>query len=211
MATDIESLDKEYAKKRAEIVARDALLATLPQGIPAPKYVHYVDSKGRPWIKYEVATLAEAMPIIRAYGELDFMDARESGCLSITRASWQSKEYADATQRWEITECIELRQHGGKGFYSAELVFYPVAYQAKVIIEVSQFPYQFRASMRATYTNEGDVAKATFVEPAALQGMFTERVKYGGGGRDAFDYRLYFSGPDHFEDVLRLLPDKVTA
>jgi hypothetical protein len=164
-----------------------------------------------PWVSYEVKTMADALSIMRAFGELDFLSARESGCLSIGRADGHGKDYANAKERWEIPQGVELRQRGGRGFYTAELVFYPLTPRVKVSVKIEQFPYQFRAHMDANYSRHGEVSSAKLNEPNALLGMYTERVKFNGGLPDAFDLRYYFSGPDHVADLINILPQKVTA
>ncbi len=201
----LEQFDAATARKRAELVAASEVLARCPTAPVAPVSCHM--NLGGAWVKYEVQTLAEALAIVRAFGELRHVSARESGCLSINPDGQHGKQYADVAPLWEIPECIELCQHGGRGFYSPEIVFYPVAPAARVYIEIKAFPYQYRATMDATYSEHGKVAKATLREPDALLGMYTERVKYSGGSADAFDYRLYFSGPDHFADIVNALKD----
>lgn len=206
----LEQFDVETAKARAKLEREHSILATLPEGFE-PSHIIAWDHKGEPWVTYKVKTLADALAIMRAFGELDFVSARESGCLSIARADEHGKQYADVADRWEIPECVELRQHGGRGFYSAEVAFHPVAPRVQVKIDVEQFPYQFRAQLSAHYSQHGEVSSVTFREPDLLRGQYTERVKFSGGSADAFDLRYYFSGADHFADILNLLPAQVAA
>lgn len=207
----IEQLDAEYAEKRAEIEQQNSLLNLLPTGLPEPYMLHTGKSFRPSWVSYKVKTLPEAVAILRAYGKLKTISAIESGCLSISPEGEHSKQYADKPARWVQEEAIELRQHGGKGFYSVHVDAYPVTPSVRVSIEVEAFPWAAKAHMRCTYTQHGEPANCRFEEPEALKHCGGIRTKFAGGSADAFDLRYHFGGCDALESWAQTLEKKQAA
>src|ERR1043165_9971358 len=119
----LEQFDKKMAEKRAKRAAELDIAARLP--VPAERVGFYGGMGSEPWIAYKVDTLADALAIAAKFGKLRDVSAIESGCLSIEPVGTHKKPYAETAPRWTLEECIGLRQHGGKGFYTAELEFWP--------------------------------------------------------------------------------------
>jgi hypothetical protein len=198
---ELQELQEKFEEKRKEILVKQAVIDSLPEGLKEPYLVTSLN-RSRPWVSYKVKTLTEAVEILRQLGPLETVSARESGCLAINPDGEHGKHYADVEPRWEVTDCVEMQQHGGKGFYTAELKAWAVSPKVYVHVEIEQFPYNFRAHMQATYNKYGEPVTANFREPEILRGHYSQRVKFG--SRDAFDLRYYFTGIDHIADVARL-------
>jgi hypothetical protein len=198
----VEELKDEYKKKCEEIKRRDELIKTLPANLPGEiRSIHFF--KGRPWVCYQVDTLTEAARIIEAYGSLADISGIESGCFSVQPVGEHGKEYEGKAPRWEVPQGVEIKQSGGKGFCSAGVNFYPESRYIRVKIEVEKFPYQFRAHMACAYNRYGDPVTCTFTDAKPLQANATARVKYADGTRDAFHISYFFSGVDHFREVIK--------
>ena len=115
----------EKRKRHQDEMAALEREAVIAQSLPVEPYMIHCGSLHRvPNIAYKVATLAEAREIIAAYPEPLDISARQRGCLSIAPDALHAKEYADVPSRWEVYQGIEVRQHGGKGFYSASVEFW---------------------------------------------------------------------------------------
>lgn len=209
-----EELKKELEESlQASLAAFDAeteIRSKLPPAAGEPKFVHHGGFfRPRPHITYEITSLEQAVSIIEAYGALEEVAAKERGCLSVAVVGEHSAEYAEGKERWSIPELIEVRQHGGKGFYSAEVVFYPVSPKVRVDLKfkwthggAEGFPHDYRATISARYGSYGDVLSAVFGEPYKLVNKGVKKVKWGAGSQDAFDFAVYFSGLEQFKKLL---------
>lgn len=186
-------------------IEREAVIA---QSLPVEPYMIHCSSYHRvPTIAYKVNTLADARAIIAAYPEPMDISARERGCLSIAPDALHGKDYAEVPSRWEVYQGIGVRQHGGKGFYTASVEFWTIVPAlhvgpVQVCIEVAQFPHKYRARMKVYYDNQGEVHQAEFIDSDIRHDFAAERVKYSGGSADAFDIRYYFSALDCFDELV---------
>jgi len=207
----LEQLDAEHEKRRAEFLARDAILKRLPRLDHEVKFVGFPGGNSRIWVQYTVDTLVEAYGILRAYwGEFEPVSAVESGCLSVAVVGEHGPHYEGKEARWTVPECITVRQSGGKGYYAASVSFNPklqMSIPILVKIEVKNFPQAFKARKDCTYNKFGDPGTCRLVEPSNWPprpiSWATARVNFGGGSRDAFDLNYYFSGPEHFEAAIK--------
>lgn len=202
-AERIEEANEQHAQKIAELQREAEITAQLPPGAPVPYMVHFA-SRPCPWLSYKTKTLAEALDIARTFPAPLNVSARERGCVSVAPIGHHSPEYFSdkAKERWAVPGAIEVRQHGGRGFYTATLSFWCVVAcgrdRVKVDIDIEQFPWQLRSRMNARYDSYGNVEQAQFIEgriPAETKPA--ARIKFGGGSRDSFDIRHYFGGIDH--------------
>jgi hypothetical protein len=204
----LEDLEKEYQKKRQEIELRDKILATLPKIGREPSSLHF-PTKERPWVSYKVETLTEALEIIKAYGSLQEVSAIDDGCVSTAPPKEHPKQYLEKDPRWEVPECIEFHQEGGKGFYMAKLVCYVVSPKVRLGIEIKSLPYQARISKSCTFNHSGDPVNCTLNEPpTTFKTSATARISYGGGSRDAFMVRYYYSGVEHLKEIVNAFEKK---
>lgn len=201
----LEDLEKEFQNERDKIMKQEEILRSLPAELPPPAFIH-IFGNGRPRIAYKVDNLADALPILAAYGELAEVSGVSSGCFSVQPVGEHGKEYQDKDPRWEVPACIAIEQSGGKGFYSANIAAWPVSPWVQIDIEIKNFPGQWRARMSCTYTRQGDPATCTFTDSKEIQAMATARVKFAGGSRDAFHVNYYFSGLEHLKELLAVLP-----
>lgn len=204
--TYADRIEQKRKRHQDELVALDRE-ATIAAALPVEPYIIHCSSYHRvPTIAYKVNTLADARSIIAAYPEPMDISARQSGCLSIAPDSLHHKDYADVPSRWEVYQGICVRQHGGKGFYTASVEFWTVVNgdigPVHVSIEVAQFPHKYRARIKATYDNQGNVHRAEFIDSDIRHDFAAERVKYSGGSEDAFDIRYYFSALDCFDELV---------
>lgn len=207
--------EKSYAERIADEKARStAKLAELDQEViiasqlPAPfknPYMIHRAASDCPNVSYKVDTLREALAIAQAFPAPLDVSAIESGCLSIQPVGFHSKQYADKPARWEVYQGIQIRQSGGKGFYTAAVSFWCKTAgreRIEVSIDVERFPHKFRAYVSATYSRHGDVSNAVFHDSELRHLSPAERVKFNGGGADAFDIRYFFSGIDCLNEVV---------
>ncbi len=206
-AAKIEAKKQKAAEDIARLEKESDIASKLPEGADKPDHIMLGQSFDKaPWLCYKVKTLHDALALMRLFPQPSEISAVRSGCLSVCPPELHGKDYKVGELLWTEPTSIEIRQHGGRGFFSCGIDFWVQDFAglawAKINIDVDSLPYQLRASMSANYDRHGEVTTAQFHEPDLLRHAATRRVKYSGGSRDAFDIRYYFSGPDHLEDFM---------
>lgn len=157
----------DYDKRIADEIARHAeKIATLKREaeiaatLPIEPYMIHCGGmfRDRPWLSYKVDTLAEAIRISDAYPEKQDVSAVEDGHLvSLSPVGGHPERYAGKRERWRVPQAICLRQHGGRGFYTAGVEFWTAHAGSRyfVSIEVRQMPHHLRVGKRVRYDQWG--------------------------------------------------------
>lgn len=208
---------EEKKKRAAEDIARlereAEIAAQLPVGAGAPEHIMLGGSFDRcPWLCYKVKTPADACALIRAFPEPAEVSAMESGCLSIQPPELQRDPYAKGRVRWIEPAAVEVRQSGGRGFFSCDVSFWTQDCAglpwAHVKIDVESLDYRLRAVLTARYDRYGNVERAEFRDSEPMRAGCAQRVKFGSGSADSFEVRYFFSGADRLEAFLRNWPER---
>jgi hypothetical protein len=193
----LEQFDQEYAAKRKELEFEIQLADRFSFGTTRPAYCSNIKTDGdkcKAWVSFKEENLVSAYDLALLLQDkftLRTVQARRSSCLSIQPAGWHEDSYQNVAPEWELEHCVEVRQYGGRGFYSFEVSFWLDEPAVKVQIEVKDVPYKLRASKPASYDRHGNVVSAEF-NPPPYTG--TREVLFAGGSRDSYDHREYFNG-----------------
>jgi hypothetical protein len=195
-------LAKKYEEDRATLQAESELAAVLPA---IPKSIHFAN-KPEPWISYEVATLADALGLIKQFPAPLNVSGVEDGCFDVKPVGYHEERYEKKAPRWIVNDCIQIAQHEyGQGHYHDMTVIFWYALGAKCIrvcITVKQ-RWKYASYVNAFYNSDGSVHSARLVE--CKTPLITEdaRVKFDAGSRDGM-HLIYFYTLAKFERVVEL-------
>lgn len=121
------ALNAAHAEKLAEMERRGRLEAQLPEGLPAPDFVHFFGKqRGAPWVVYKVKDLAAALDILNTYAPVlvPYKSAKADGCRVLQPVEEMTANYRKAAQGEDEWAAPILRYDAGEGFQSAKLEFW---------------------------------------------------------------------------------------
>jgi hypothetical protein len=205
----MKELQKRQRDERAALKRKQAIVNAQPESVRAR--VRFVQdctkSLGVYWVSYEAKDAADAISIARAYPAPFEVTCNKSACTSIAPAQYQGKQYRDeANERWRVPDCVMIEQHGGKGFYSAKLIFWTEGVRVAV-----EFPLEPKLR-DCKYWTGGEFGRAG--EWVAQFGRITghnEVTRFSGGSPDSFNNVYAFAGVDEVARALFVHPQQQDA